>query len=285
MTQKRDPLLDPRQRYYAQNKEGLGKKEGALNRLLNRGLKKYKSRVRVGFLADTFSGGFSGFRYGYPLALSNDSLVSKSAMVGIFTEVRGGPLEGLRWYWDFAPEVKEVNNGNKTSFTWSRPSLGWAISFQLLKTELLTFEMDITPKLGVMDLDASLLITDSLGDDTVAKFRVKNAESFGIDGGISWQTKWFLLRVWGASDLAGLLTLKDSAVSITSFRGGIDSYWDLFKMWDVFEFSLLTFGAAEKISIEREASDTTNNIGGGGTAINEVEYLTLFIGLGATIQW
>ena len=78
-----------------------------------------------------------------------------------------------------------------------------------------------------------------------------------------------------------MIEVGDGAVEVSSQRGGVDSFFDLFTMWNIFEFSLLAFGAAEKIHIEKKPieGEVTE------TYINSVEYLTVFVGLGATIQW
>ena len=279
-----EPHLDKNKLYFAQNADGPGKKEFPLNSALNRQLKSYNSKVIIdnGFLLDTLSGGYGGFRYGLPMA-SGDPLVAKAPMVGIFTEVRGGILEGLRWYWDIGPETKHTEEGEDLSFTWSRPTIGWAIEFNMFQTETMTFTLDLTPKVGALDLEGVFLVKDESGTSSKKSFTVKNATSFGIDGGLTWETKWFLLRAWGASDLAGVVSIGDNSTRISSLRAGIDSFWDLFTLGEVLEFSLLAFASAESLSI---AKNPTADAGvSGELAIDEVGFTTVFLGLGGTIQW
>ena len=279
-----DPYYDGRKRYFAQNKEGRGKKSWLLESRLNRFLRKYDSRVVIKNLLDILSGGFAGVRYGTPLT-KGDTIVAKSPMLGIFTEVRGGPLAGLRWYWDIGPEVEEVVNGLKTSITWSRPSFGWAATFRLMESDALSFELDLTPKVGLMDLDGRFIVTSNQTEkDTIASFITKNAFTVGIDGGITWKSPWFLIRTWGASDLQALSSYGNSNSSVSSIRAGLDTFWDLFTMWEMFEFTLLGFVAGERLSIERDLQDALDNQTD-GVGIQGLSFITLYAGLGVTLQW
>lgn len=117
--------------YWAQDARGRGANREALGEILKKELRKHGIEGSlVEDLLATFKTGYAGIRYGYPV-VSGDSLVTKSAMIGILAEIRGGPLEGLRWYWDFAPEVSEKVQDHEMSFSWSRASLGWSFGFDV----------------------------------------------------------------------------------------------------------------------------------------------------------
>jgi hypothetical protein len=280
---------DKNQQLYFHRIEGPGFKNALLEAQLNGRLQAYGSKlVKLGDfeLASLIGGVYAGFRYGYPLT-SGNVLIAKSSMVGIFTVVRSGPMQGLSWYWDFAPRTTEVVEGEEVYFEWSRPTLGWAIEFPLMNNMLGDFHLDLTPKLGAMDMSAKLPVTSADGVTSASQFEVKNALSFGIDGGISWRTDWFFVRGWGAADLAGLLSLGSNTHSISSRRAGFDTFWDLFTIFDKAEFSLLVFGSVESLTIEKNlsADEQAEAIDAESPDVSGLSFNTAFFGVGATIQW
>ncbi|MGE0171949.1 MAG: hypothetical protein AB7T49_04155 [Oligoflexales bacterium] len=268
------PQIDTDARYWAQSMEGRGDAYDDLDRPLDRALIKFglsKSLINK-LLFQTVASGYAGVRYGHPL-VQDDPLISKAAMVGVFTEVRGGPLGGLRWYWDVAPEVETEIDGKKVSYTWSRPSLGW--SFGMTFENKWIKRIDAVPKLGLMDLDATLPVPDPLEEEEylTQKVRLKNEMNMGLELGVESYSPWFLIRFWGSSDLSGFVNISKSG-SISTLRAGIDTYWDLFKFW-IFESSLLVFVSGERLGITFK----------GDQVIKAIYYQQGFAGMGLTLTW
>lgn len=232
-------------------------------------------------LLDSFASGYAGFRYGYPL-VKGDPLLEKSQMVGIFTEIRSGPLDGLRWYWDFAPEVSTVEKGNKLEFTWSRATLGWSFG---LDFKGLISKVDLVPKVGLMDLDATVGIPSAIAPQIIylARFRQKNVLNLGLEVGIESSLPWFLLRFWGAKDVSGFVDVGGQT-TVSSLRGGIDGYFDLFRFGH-YKLALLTFLAADRLSFEKKDVSNDEIVGATGGRLAGLTYDLLYAGVGLTVTW
>lgn len=272
---------DTSEGFWAQSDKGRGGESDKYKSSLNGALKKYGMDGDMfdsakDALLDTFARGYVGFRYGYPIT-KGENLITKSSMVGILAEVRGGPLEGLRWYWDFAPETKEVVNGQEYSFTWSRPTLGWSFG---LNMNWFINRIDLTPKIGLMDFDGKVRVTTATGD-VPAQFRLKNSSNFGIEMGVESIAPWFLLRLWGASDVSGVLDLGGSG-TVTSLRGGVDTYWDFYKVSDYFDLTVLVFMFGEKLSLTQDESETVANT---NLKLEGISYNLAFFGAGLILTW
>lgn len=275
-----DEQMEPGKTYWAQGPLGRGQYAKNFEKALGTALAKHG--IESDFLSqtvdafyDTLASGYVGVRYGYPMA-QGDNLVTKAPMIGILTEVRGGPLEGLRWYWDFAPELKEKVNGQETSYTWSRPTLGWSFGLTL---PWFIKRIDVTPKFGVMDFDASFLVETPNGSEA-RRFRLKNASNFGLELGVESAAPWFLVRFWGASDVSGIVDLGGSG-TVTSLRGGLDTVWDFYKISDSFELSVLVFGYGERLSLATKAKEKDPS----DIEIESVSFNMAFVGAGILLTW
>lgn len=232
-----------------------------------------------GGLMSAFATGYAGMRFG-PSFTKGDPLLEQSALVSVFTEIRGGPAQGLRWYWDFAPESRAVVDGKNASFTWSRASLGW--SFGSEKKNWLGFfdRVDLVPKLGLMDLDARVPLAGAPGTTVLSTFRAKNILSLGLEAGLESHLPYFLLRLWAAGDFSGMGKLKRDT-SVQSVRAGLDLYRDLFT-FSQFRLALLGFAAAENQWLSRAESDI---VAGTTRKLEGVHYSLLYMGAGLTVTW
>lgn len=270
--------------YWLQNAKGRGKEEKAIDNNLDMALSRYglARNELLAALFNTIASGYGGVRYGYPLS-SGDLLVSKTSMIGIFTEVRGGPLEGLRWYWDFGPRNEVTLSDEKLHFEWSRPTFGW--SFGLDIDSNIINRIDVVPKIGWMNMDARVGVPTQDPSVIIAEdFVMDNSLSVGIEFGIEKQTNWFLLRLWGASDGAGFFSNLPGAESVSSIRGGVDTYWEVFNLGDIFDVSLLAFASGERINLVRSASNDVES-GSEVLSIDGIAYNLAFAGIGMTLTW
>ena len=282
---RRDLVMSDKGKYFFHNKAGPGKKNIVLRSLLNNKLRPFKSRIiEEGMLRDTIMGGFVGARFGYPLA-AGESLVSKSAMVGVYASVLGGPLQGLRWNWDIGIASEEKIADVMYYFSWSRASLGWAISFELFEVADQSINLDLTPRLNLLDFDAKLPIENASGVTSPGLFKLENAPGLGLEGAISFEIPLIYIAVWGASDLSGVVKVGDNSNTVTTIKGGVDFYRKLFRAFSRFELSLLVFGAVERITIEREQSGVRDEIAEGELGVSLIGYNSFYSGLGVTLQW
>lgn len=249
--------------------------EGMLSSVL-RGLKK-------GFVATTASG-YVGLRYG-PQILSGDNLLEKTAFLGVIAEVRGGPLEGVRFYYDKLPKRVMEQEGFETSIEWSRFIIGKSFG---LKLSRFVDRIDLTPKLGLWNFHTRLPVDhDADGKVTqVGAFDLDRAMSFSLEAGIEWQSPLYTIRPWYSFDGAGLIS-KFNSKRVTSSRFGLDTYWiagPKFKMFGgQFKTALLGFFMFETIGLANSGTDTTLNEG--ESEITDLSFNTGYAGLGVAVSW
>jgi hypothetical protein len=229
-------------------------------------------------LYDTIASGYVGIRYGFP-QVKNHPLFEQMTMVGIFTEVRGGPLAGLRWYWDFAPEVKTEIGGREFSIRWSRAQLGWSFGMELPKQWIFN-RIDVTPKIGMLDLDAKIptaLTVDEEGlPPEAVPYHLKNKMNYGLEAGVEYVVPKTLIRIWGSTDGAGLTGSKGA---VSFLRAGADAYIDLYQFSNNMSSSLLFFFFGEKMTIQADEQQI------GDSKIGAITFNQAFLGTGLTFSW
>jgi hypothetical protein len=263
--------------YWLQAKDGRGQNQDKITRVMDQNLKRYGLSIFdfQDMLLDTLAAGYTGVRYGYPMA-KGDPLISQVPLIGVFAEVRGGPVSGLRWYWDFTPEVEVETQGKISSLKWSRFTFGW--SFGLEFENALINRIDVVPKVGLLDFDGIFVVQTEL-DYIPVEFRLKNQTNLGVETGIETTAPWFLVRLWGSYDKSGML--GNDGQYVTFLRGGIDTYWDLFNLGRTFEFSLLIFGVGERLAVARDEIELADE----ATSVSGLNYNQAFLGLGLTATW
>ena len=247
------------------------------------------SRFGVTALAEglklALSENLTGIRYGYHLFPSPD-VVGKTNMFSLFTEVRAGPLMGLRFYYDSAPMATELlAGGDKTWFGWSAINMGWAFSMKL-PTMLapVANRFDLQPKVGYITLDARLGGVDDWGMAQTADFKM-NSLVYGFEAGLERDIlKVALLRGW-AGMLYSSTAMGITKINFFSLRSGIDTYWDLTTIGP-FTLKGLLFGSMENLSISKHfTAPVDNSVVDRGAAITNVSFQLIFCGGGVTIAW
>lgn len=221
----------------------------------------------------------AGFRYGKSIAKS-ESIVTQADMVSILAEVGSGPLSGLRWYYDFFPELKRGSGSEEEYFSLKRASVGWAFNFPMpASIQPLFTKMDIQPKIGLLDLRSHFYASTPTGRAGL-DFNAKNIFDFALEVGGEKNTAWFRSRLWGAFSTANLGVSNKSAVTVKSIRSGVDLYFDLFEAgsWDV---NLLTFVTTEQLEISKDPSSLNPET----LELYSVSSNLVFAGLGFTIAW
>ena len=216
--------IDYKKVYYGHNTEGATKQTIAMLRLLEESLLKYGVTSFWQDLFGTFDHSYVAIRYGYP-TISGDSVLSNSYFIGLLAGGRGGPIAGLRVYFDYAPEQTSVSNEedvNSFNFGWSRLSLGWSFDLtNLFGLEKYLHRIDIAPKLGIYNMDFGLELTNG----KTATFAQDNSIDFGFDLGVEKVYKKLLGRLWAGYNFSGLVS-GDTTTS--SLRGGLDVHYDFY---------------------------------------------------------
>lgn len=208
-------------------------------------------------LLDTAASGYVGMRYGLQ-ALSGDPLLGKTSMFGLLVEVRGGPVKGLRYYYDKVPKAEAsqdlsdtVGGGTATtSIESARHVLGFSFDFD---PGLLLDRVTIDPKLGMWTFAAELPSEYDEQGKVLAtrKFELGSTFSIALEVGLELLSEWYTLRGWYAID-SGFSLLKTGG-RVTSNRFGIDAYFTAgpsFPIFGVpFKTALLAFFVYEDVSL------------------------------------
>ena len=264
------PAIDQAQKILAEAAE-----DGVLSSVL-RGLRK-------GILATTASG-YVGLRYG-PQVLPGDPLLAKTAFFGVIGEVRGGPLAGLRLYYDKVPMTTVQQNGVETSIAWGRFIVGKSFGLNLSK---FVDRIDITPKLGLWNFHAKLPTDyDTSGQVTKAgAFDLDRAMSFALEAGVEWSSSWYAIRPWYSFDGAAAIS-KVNKKRVTSNRVGLDSYWTAGPKFSVFKVPFKTtwllFAVYETIGLTN--TDPKTELEDGESEITGITFSSGYTGAGVAISW
>lgn len=261
---------------YASNRFGRGAAQQDIAQQAYLSLAQFGIKAKnSNLLEDTLASGYVGIRYGFPM-LKVQSIIAQSSVVSLFADLRGGPLEGLRLMYDFAPEVKQSFAEGDASFSWDRLSLGWSFNFDLGRNP--AKRLDIIPRVGLASYKANLPVVNAQsGIRSFAPFNVDQALNYGIEIGAETETPWLLLRGWGAFDQ---VAQSENDAKVTSIRGGIDAYWDLFEISDSFDLTVLTFVNSERLSMTAKADPNAP-----GTIATGLRFSLAFAGVGLTITW
>lgn len=239
--------------------------------------------LRKGILATTASG-YVGVRYG-PQILPGDPLLAKTAFLGLIGEVRGGPVGGLRFYYDKVPMTTVSQNEIETSIAWGRFIVGKSFGLNLSK---FIDRIDITPKLGLWNFHAKLPIeADESGQVIKAgAFDLDNAMSLALEAGIEWSSSWYSIRPWYSFDGAGAIS-KVNKKRVTSNRIGLDSYWTAgpkFSLFSIpFKTTWLLFAVYETIGLTN--NDPKSDLEDGESEITAIKFSSGYAGAGVAISW
>ena len=252
--------------------------KGNLNSLLEGGFD-----LLTNALLDTAASGYVGIRYGKQI-LAGDPLLAKTSFFGLLSEIRGGPLGGLRIYYDYLPTATNNLDGFKTSIGWSRLIFGTSLGFN---PGFLFDRIDITPKIGMWSLSATLPTEQNEEGITigVSDFKFKKQLSFGVEAGVEWQSPIYLLRTWYGFDMA-LSLGKYGGSAVKSNRFGLDSFVNTGPDFSVFganlKTALLLFVIYE--SVELSSPQVKNSPADAGE-ISGITYDGGYAGLGLAISW
>lgn len=290
---------------WGQNVEGPGARSAEIKADLVKNTALLNSAAESGYLQEYLQGkagildqilrtaasGYIGMRYGLQVLPSEGSLGQLLGKTGIFSlllEVRGGPVKGLRYYYDNLAEQKlatEGPNGQKfeTKIGFSRHVLGYSFGFD---PGLFVNRLTLDPKVGLWSFDATL---PTLQDDQgrvsqVRRFRLGKTVSVALEAGLERYTNWFTLRGWYAID-TGFSLLK-SGGTVSSNRLGFDSYVNVGGRFSVFgvpmKTSILGFYVYENVSISMGKGESVDP---GVQEISGLTYTAGYAGVGLALSW
>lgn len=165
------------------------------------------------------SAGYVGLRYGRVIVDSSNILLSRVGLLSVVSEFRSGPLEGLRFYYDWIPTVKVTELGVEETFGMNRLVVGWGFGFGF---PWLIDRVELVPKLGNWNFAANIPVVTDTGDHEVRSFDLRSGLSFGLEGALEKFSSKYLVRAWASRDFSTsfLGALKSN---VTSTRAGIDA--------------------------------------------------------------
>jgi hypothetical protein len=239
-------------------------------------------------LLDTTASGYVGLRYGLEIA-KGDALIEKMRFFGLLGEIRGGPLNGLRYYYDSLPETTvtepSVNGDQELFMTWARHQIAYALEFD---PGLLVDRLSLVPKLGVWNLSANAAVSRNEAGlvQKTRRFDVDQALGLGIELGIEQAFDETTVRLWAGYERGLALSAKGAQVFAT--RGGLDLLVAVGPPVSLgrseFRTALLAFVLGEQVVI-RASSTREANEDSEGTEVRGFGYGAAFSGLGLVLTW
>jgi hypothetical protein len=279
---------------WAHDPEGLGMRREELANAAQEGQLDYRAHVEESLAAklrrtliETISSGYAGIRYGAEI-VPGDRLIEKTRFFGLLTEIRGGPLEGLRYYYDKLPEVKSTEVGVtdapvETSITFARHQLGYSFNFPLGR---IVDRLTLAPKIGVWNFHTVVEVQRDVAGRVVAtrEFDVDNALGLGAELGLEWLSERYTIKLWGGYE-SGIALIKDGA-SVGATRGGIDAFFTAGPRFAIagvdFRMAFLAFLLAERVSLTDPKAKRES---AGAGAVENFGYAAAYAGAGAALSW
>jgi hypothetical protein len=272
----------------------LSKNVDYLNKAADSGYLKEYLEGKAGILDQilrTAASGYLGMRYGLQVLPSEGALgdlLEKTGVFSLLLEIRGGPVKGLRYYYDKLPEQTLTIVGAKdekftTNISFARHVIGYSFGFD---TGFFINRVSVDPKFGMWNFDASLpVLQDENGKvSRVERFSLGKTFSLALEVGLEKSTSWFTVRGWYAID-SGFSLLK-SGGKVTSNRLGIDSYFTAGPRFSLFglgmKTALMGFYVYENVNI-RKGSE--GSIDPGVEAISGLTYSAGYAGGGVALSW
>ncbi len=242
-----------------------------------------------GNFLETGAAGYVGLRYGFEV-IPGDELLEATRIFSLLLEFRGGPLKGLRYYYDKLPITKNTVRGADGStdiahLEWSRHTLGFSFGFD---PGFVLDRITIDPKLGMWRFDARLQVPnpdpENPGKVRTEQFYLGKTFSLALEAGAEVLSKSYTLRGWYSFD-TGFSLLK-SGGKVSSNRVGVDAFFTAgpsFPLFGVlFKTALLGFYVFEKVDVSlRERTDLAPN----EVAILGVPYSAGYAGGGVLVTW
>ena len=220
--------------------------------------------------------GVVGLRYGQ--ALYGEGVIRKLSILSFLVELRGAPLDGLRFYYDTWPSKNYTVATGLSHASGQRAVLGWSLA--LPKSWYGPFDrLDVVPKIGrwSMHLDYSFLADD--GSKFLVPFEMKGALSLGGELGMERHFGESLLRAWAGFDFGNNPLLKGQKTSVANTRAGLDALISGPDLGPV-NLSALLFVLYESESLSLKGTDDSLAV-----AVTSISFATTYLGVGLALSW
>jgi hypothetical protein len=242
-------------------------------------------------LLDTAASGYVGIRYGVsvlPAEGELGQLIKSTSRIGLLVEIRGGPVKGLRYYYDKMPEKKlDLEKADGTTDTASiasaRHTLGFSIDFN---PGFIIDRITVDPKLGMWEFNARLpsKVNDDGKVEQMSDFNLGRTFSTALEIGLENLSDWYTLRGWYGIDTG--FSLIKSGGRVTSNRLGIDAYFTAGPTFPIggvpFKTALLAFYMYEHVNL---TSGEDPDLEPGESAVDSIAYDSGYAGGGIAITW
>ncbi|MBC7532419.1 MAG: hypothetical protein H7318_12650 [Oligoflexus sp.] len=282
-TENRKPL-EKNKIYWAQDSQGLGQRsadyEVVINKLLHKSAGSGSNFMSQIFF-ESFRSSYTGIRFGKSL-LGSGSIVTEGNLVSGLVEIRGGPLTGLRSYYDIVPLVSRNEGSEEEHFSLKRASIGWCFSALMPKSyRFLLSSVDVQPKLGLLDIDSRFRINPEESDSALS-FKAKNIYDLALEFGIERSSLYYRTRLWASIDAAPSVLSAKQGLSVLSTRAGLDSYINIFESRGGGNVNILAFALAENLALTKERVNANEDE---DLAVSKLKFQLFFVGLGFTVSW
>jgi hypothetical protein len=290
---------------WGQNAQGPGARKEELEGNLVQSQKALDQAADAGYLKEFLDGkqgiveeilksaasGYIGMRYGLqvlPAAGSLGRLLNKTRLFSLLLEIRGGPVKGLRYYYDKLPETKLSVIGasgekTETRIAFARHVIGYSFGFD---PGFLVDRVTLDPKLGMWNFDATMPVSEDEDGNVLAvqRFQLGKTFSLALEAGLERLARWYTLRGWVAVD-TGFSLLKSKG-KVTSERLGIDTYFNTGPKFTLFgapiKTALMGFYVYENVTIKMGTSPASESASDSITGLN---YSVGYAGGGVALSW
>lgn len=234
-------------------------------------------------LKESFGSNYMGIRYGHALLASNPVL-SKTMEFTVFSEIRSGPLDGLRFRYDNNPSASNINLGKKEYLAWSRTAIGWAFDYEPL-SPLSSYisRFDVVPNIRLVDMEASFIFQESYRrEPPTFSISANSVLDISLEIGAEYKSDEWRFRVWGDANIPGLQFNNDGQ-KLTSIKGGFDLYYEVYSLPKGAVVHALGYAAMEqlKLSKSRQAAEKSKS----DFDLSEIGYIFPLGGVGVTLSW
>lgn len=249
----------------------------------------------LGQLWEAAASGYVGIRYGkqiLPGVGPLGTLLAKTNMFGLLFEMRGGPLKGLRYYYDVLPkatqalpgvDIKGADTTYTASIAFARHVIGFSWDFN---PGFLIDRVTVDPKLGIWTFNASLPVELNENNKVteMADFSLGRSFALGLELGLEQLSDWYTIRGWLGINTG--YSLIKSGGKVTSNRLGIDAYFtagpELPLLGLRLRTALLAFYFWESVGL---TNTTVKAADSDPAAISGVSYDVGYAGAGVALSW
>ncbi len=282
------------QQLWAHDSKGRGAKRVRVLKAIRKAIKEFEISSGVqssdiassvsDFIEDSAASGYVGFRYGRQ-ALSGDQLLIDSQWLGFLAEIRGGPLSGIRFYYDTIPQNKTTDFSNGVAepinVGWTRTTLGYSLGFD---PGFILNRIDVVPKFGLWSFDARLPLPISESEVIYQSFKLDNQTAFALEIGMEASASIATIRIFGAKDMSFSFD-DNNASQVDSDRFGIDLYLGIIPAFNTFgtplKVALLGFFQYENVTLKGASNNEENE----SYEVDSLKYRSGHLGGGLAISW